>query len=313
MTGDGQLMVAVLGDDEDGNVSAAVERGGGRPGAVADACALIWSGGDVEDLAGALEQASGITWVQLPSAGIESFRPVVQRWPDLTWTCAKEIYGAPVAEQALALLLALRRGLPEFARAGRWSPEVLSEPLLGSGDVVTILGGGGIAVSLARLLAPLGVHVRVQRRSVAAGFDGPHAELFGEDQLAAALDGARALVVTLPLTDATRGLLGAPELRRLARGAVVLNVGRGPVLDTAALPPLLADGTLRGVGLDVTDPEPLPDDSPLWRHPACLVTAHTANPAPARIAAFAGLVTENVRRRVAGEPLRGLVDVAAGY
>jgi len=220
-------MVAVLGDDEDGNVCAAVERGGGRPGAVADARALIWSGGDVEDLAGALEQASGITWVQLPSAGIESFRPVVQRWPDLTWTCAKEIYGAPVAEQALALLLALRRGLPEFARAGRWSPEVLSEPLLGSGDVVTILGGGGIAVSLARLLAPLGVHVRVQRRSVAAGFDGPHAELFGEDQLAAALDGARALVVTLPLTDATRGLLGAPELRRLARGAVVLTSAGG--------------------------------------------------------------------------------------
>lgn len=72
------------------------------------------------------------------------------------------------------------------------------------------------------------------------------------------------------------------------------------MLDTAELPPLLADGTLRGVGLDVTDPEPLPDDSPLWRHPACLVTAHTANPAPAWIAAFAGLVTENVRRRVAG-------------
>ncbi len=313
MTGDEPLTGVVLGDDEDGSVGAAVERGGGRPGAVADARALIWSGGAVKELAEALEQASGVTWVQLPSAGIESFRSVVQRWPDLTWTCAKEIYGAAVAEQALALLLALRRGLPEFARAGRWSPDILSEPLVGSGDVVTILGGGGIAVSLARLLAPLGMHVRVQRRSFASGFDGPHDELFGEDELAAALDGAQALVVTLPLTDATRGLLGATELGRLAKGAVVVNVGRGPVLDTAAVLRLLADGTLRGVGLDVTDPEPLPDDSPLWDHPACLVTAHTANPAPSRVAAFAGLVTENVRRRAVGEPLRGLVDVAAGY
>jgi len=305
--------VAVLGPDRDGALVHAVRQGGGAIRGGQRPRAVVWAGGPAEDLAAALAQAPDVRWVQLPSAGIEDYEDLIGAHADLAWTCAKGIYGDSVAEHALALVLALRRGFPEHATGARWDRDILVEPLLGSGEIATVLGGGGIAARFAELVAPFGVHLRVVRRRTESGFDAPHDELLGDDQLHQALTGARVLLVTLPATAATRGLLGERELRLLAPGAVVVNVGRGSVLDQDALLRLLDERYLRGAGLDVTEPEPLPAGHPLWAQPRCLITSHTSNPASWRRTRLAEHVQENVRRWIAGEQLLGTVDAGAGY
>lgn len=304
----------VLGTDPGRLLADAVARA--APGSAPDAShasGVIWAGGPATDLEAALARLPAASWVQLPSAGIEEYEALIRSRCDLVWTCAKGIYGDSVGEHALALVLALRRGLPEHAVASAWDRDVSVEPLLGSGDVVTVLGGGGIAVRFAELIAPFRTHVRVVRRHPAAGFPGPAAEVLGDERLAEALTGARVLVVTLPATEATKGLLGERELRLLAPGAVVVNVGRGSVLDQDALLRLLEEGHLRGAGLDVTDPEPLPAGHPLWTQPRCLVTSHTSNPPDWRRARLAELVQENTCRFLTGQELLGRIEVAAGY
>ena len=114
-------------------------------------------------------------------------------------------------------------------------------------------------------------------------------------------------------TDATRHVVGAAELARCKPDAWLVNIARGSLVDTEALVEALADGRLGGAGLDVTDPEPLPDDHALWREPRALITPHAANPEEVRTRALADFTRENVRRFARGEPLRGVVDTGRGY
>jgi len=305
-------LVAIFGES-DGILTRAVELGGGTISPVEGATALVWAGGSPVDLEAAIEQAASARWVQLTSAGVDDYLDVIARHAQLSWTCAKGVYADSVAEHALAMILALRRGFSEHARRGHWASDILVEPLLGSSEVVTILGGGGIAGRLADLLAPFGVRVRIVRRQQNHSFDAPHERLFGIDDLDIALDGARVLVSTLPLTEQTRGLLDRNAFARLAPGAIVINVGRGPVLVQEPLLDLLESGHLRGAGLDVTDPEPLPANHPLWSRPGCLITSHTSNPTAWRTSQLAALVQDNVANYAHGRPLRGMVDASAGY
>jgi phosphoglycerate dehydrogenase-like enzyme len=305
--------ISVVGADEGDQLAQAVCAAGARLTPVSSAEALIWAGGPVEELTAATSACRRASWVQLPSAGVERYLSLIDSRPDITWTCAKAIYADSVAEHALALALAVRRGFPQLARAQSWTTELLVEPLLGSREIVTILGGGGIAVRLAQLLAPFGLDVRVARRTAAADFDAPHTASFTADELDQALTGARILFVTLPLTADTAGMIGAAELARLAPGAVLVNVGRGAVVDTTALLAALGTGKLRGAGLDVTEPEPLPAEHPLFSSPGVLVTSHTSNPTPWQRQRLARLVEANTRSWLAGEALHGQVDRTAGY
>jgi phosphoglycerate dehydrogenase-like enzyme len=306
-------VVAVLGPDPGGALERAAASGGARVTPDDVPAGLIWTGDDVEILRDSVAQSPDVQWVQLPSAGVEEYETLMRQHPQVMWTCAKSIYGAAVAEQAVTMLLALRRGLPAHAAARTWSPTVPSRPLVGSGDVVTPLGGGGIALHVAQLLAPFGIRLRVVRRQPGQSFAAPHDGIFSEHELDEVLAGTDALVLTLPLTERTRGMIGERELRLLNRGADVVNVGRGGVLDHGPLLPLLEESFLDGVALDVTEPEPLPPDSGLWSHPRCLITSHTSNPDVWRREQFAQLVRDNVTRFVAGQDLRGRVDLASGY
>lgn len=305
--------VAVVGADPQREMVRAVESGGGTLTCVEEAGGLVWGGGPDEVLGEVLGRAGRVRWVQLPSAGIEDYTDAIACHHGMTWTCAKGIYGPAVAEHALAMLLALRRGLLVHCAARHWTPDAPGVPLVGSGATVTLLGGGGIAAEFARLLAPFDLPVRVVRRRPAEGFPAAHVRIFAEDELDEALAGADVLVITLPLTARTCNLLGERELRLLAHGAVVVNVGRGGVLDQAALLALLEDATLSGAALDVTRIEPLPPQDPLWSHPRCLITSHTSNPSAWRRRQFAALVQDNVSRFLTGAELRGRVDVDAGY
>jgi phosphoglycerate dehydrogenase-like enzyme len=233
---------------------------------------------------------------------------VIRAHADRTWTCGKGVYAEPVAEHALALALAGLRGLGHYARAMSWTGQ-RGHNLLGAR--VTIVGGGGIAESLLRLLGPFGCDVTVVRRNSRAMAGATR--VVGDDQLDDALTGAELVVLALPLLPGTVGLIDRRRLELLAPDACVVNVARGQHVVTADLVGALGDGTLGSAGLDVTDPEPLPDGHPLWALPNAIVTPHTANTYEMALPLLGVRITDNVRRWIAGEPLVGSVDPVAGY
>ena len=287
----------------------AVEAGGGDLSKADDAVALVWAEtADAEGLGRVLDEHAGLRWVQLPWAGVEPYVDVIRAHADRTWTCGKGVYAEPVAEHALALALAGLRGLDHYTRATSWTGQ-RGRNLLGAR--VTIVGGGGIAESLLRLLGPFECDVTVVRRSPR-----PMASaraVVGDDRLGEALAGADVVVLALPLLPESVGLIDRRRLELLAPGACLVNVARGQHVVTEDLVEALRDGTLGSAGLDVTDPEPLPDGHPLWTLPNAVVTPHTGNTQEMALPLLSARITDNVRRWIAGEPLVGPVDPSAGY
>jgi phosphoglycerate dehydrogenase-like enzyme len=218
------------------------------------------------------------------------------------------VYAEPVAEHALALGLACLRDLPRRVREQRWGEQ--SGTTLYDGRV-TILGGGGITESLIALLKPMRSEVTVVRRAeeLMPGAD----RTLTTDRLHEALPRADLVVVALALTAETTGIIGAKELAAMEPHAALVNVARGRHVVTDDLVEALENGVIGGAGLDVTDPEPLPDGHPLWRAPNCVITPHTANTLAMARKPLSARITENVRRFAAGEPLIGPVDPALGY
>ena len=287
----------------------AVVAGGGRVVEPAAATGVVWTrADDPQGLDRLLDDHPDLAWVQLPWAGIEPYVDTVRRHPERVWACGKGVYAEPVAEHALALALAGLRHLDAYARADAWSAQAGTNLL---GARVTVLGGGGITESLLRLLGPFGCDITVVRRRPRA-MDGASV-VVGMDGLDDALRGAEVVVLALALTPETVGVLDRRRLELLSPHGWVVNVARGAHIVTDDLVAVLAAGRIGGAALDVTDPEPLPPDHPLWAEPRCLITPHTANTLEMAVPLLGERVRENVRRRLAGEPLLGPVDVAAGY
>jgi phosphoglycerate dehydrogenase-like enzyme len=290
-----------------GWIDAAVVAGGGEVVAAPDAEAVVWTHpADADGLRTLLAANPQLRWVQLPWAGIDAYRHLLDR--DHVWSCAKGVYSDPVAEHALALLLAGFRNLGPYSAATSWTSQV-GRNLLDAR--VTIVGGGGIAQVLIGLLAPFRCRVTVVRRHPAA-MDGVE-RVLGTDHLHEALADADAVVLALSLLPETVGIIGAAELAAMPDHAWLINVARGAHVDTAALVAALEAGTIGGAGLDVTDPEPLPDGHPLWALPNVIITPHTANTKAMARPLLSARITENVRRWSRGEPLVGLIDVDLGY
>jgi len=280
-------------------LAEAITLGGGRIVPLAEAEALVWAApSGAAQLADTVAAAPAIHWVQLPWAGIEPFAEVLDHGH--LWTCGKGVYAEPVAEMALTLALSGMRGFGTYARARTWS-EPEGRNLLGAR--VLILGGGGIADSLVRLLEPFDCRVTVVRRSLAP-------TLADLDDLLPAAD---VVVLALALTPETVGVIDAGRLGRMKPTAWLVNVARGGHVVTDDLVAALRDGTIGGAGLDVTDPEPLPAGHPLWSLPNCLITPHVGNTPEMAEPLLSRRVSDNVARFGAGEPLIGPVDVDAGY
>lgn len=194
----------------------------------------------------------------------------------------------------------------------RWNNQPYRETLKTlRGKTLGIFGLGAIGERVAAIAAPFGLRVIGLERTPrpVAGVS----EVFGPEQLPAFLAQSELLVNILPLTAATRGWIGARELAQLPRGAFFVNVGRGATVDTDALVEALRSGQLAGAGLDVTEPEPLPPDHPLWKLPHVLITPHYSGAQPDYFSHLGELFIENLRRYVAGEPLLNVVDKRAGY
>lgn len=285
----------------------AIVAGGGRVVDAAEATAAIWVDNDRPgELADVLATHPGIDWVQLPFAGIERFVNLVD--DGRTWTCGKGVYAEPVAELALTMMLAGMRHVVAYSRATSWGPRV-GLNLLGAN--VTILGGGGITESLVRLLGPFGCRVTVVRNRVQPM--GGVAEVIEADRYVDALPGADVVVLALPLTAETEGIISRNELELMEPHAWLVNVARGAHVVTDDLVWALTTDQIAGAALDVTEPEPLPDGHPLWSLPNCLITPHTANTAEMAIPLLAERIAANVRRYARGEALIGLVHTDLGY
>jgi phosphoglycerate dehydrogenase-like enzyme len=270
-----------------------------------EADGLVWCNWRPAGLKEALGTAPGLVWVQLPYAGIEEFVSLLD--DKHVWTCAKGVYGPAVAEFALALLLAGLRGIDRYSRERRWEPH--SQQTL-AGSKVAILGAGGIGRSLAEMLAALEAEPTVVSRS---GSPLPTARTLPQEQMLEAVKEADAVVLALPLTQATRGLVDRPFLDSMKDSAWLVNVARGQVVVTADLVEALEEGRIGGAALDVTDPEPLPPGHRLYELDNAIVTPHVANTSEIGTAALFRLVSENVRRFQAGEHLLGKVDPVLGY
>jgi phosphoglycerate dehydrogenase-like enzyme len=236
--------------------------------------------------------------VQTLSAGTDW---IEARMPPQAVLCsARGARDAPVAEWVLGALLGTTTRLLESARERRWTSLELAD--LG-GSTVVIVGMGSIGHRLASWLSVLDVEV------IGVGSQA-HDDVHGADELAELLPRADGVVLLTPLNDATRGLIGARELAAMADGAVLINAGRGPVVDTDSLVDEVSNGRLRAV-LDVTDPEPLPDDHPLWSAPGVLsITPHIAGDSPRGHARAAELAGEQLARWCAGDPLQNIVRPA---
>lgn len=285
----------------------AIHEGGGEVVDISEAEALVWADGTaVDELADALQDADAIRWVQLPFAGIEKVVHLIDF--DRTWTCGKGVYAEPCAELALTLALAGMRGLGKYARASKWT-KPRGANLFGAR--VTILGGGGITEVLLRLLKPFDCHVTVVRNRVRE-MDG--ADVVVEaDRYADCLPGADLVVLALPLTPDTEGMISRGELEMMEPNAWLINVARGAHVVTDDLVWALQNKVIGGAGLDVTVPEPLPADHPLWSMSNCIITPHVGNTPEMAIPLLAARITANVRRFAKGKALIGPIDVELGY
>jgi phosphoglycerate dehydrogenase-like enzyme len=242
--------------------------------------------------------------VQLQSAGYEQF---VGALPDGVTLCnAAGVHDASTAELALTLTLASIRDIPELVGSqGRrhWEPLRLRSAL--ADRRVLVVGYGRIGRAIARRFAPFEVTLTAVASRARAGDElVPH--VHGIDELPDLLPDHDVVVVIVPLTDSTRGLIDASLLGRMPDGALLVNVSRGPVVDTAALVAECTAGRLRAA-LDVTDPEPLPEDHPLWAAPGVLITPHVGGATDAMRPRAIALVRRQVEALLAGESVDNAV------
>lgn len=285
----------------------AIESAGGEVASLGpDVNALVWTDYSQPTLlAETLENNPQLQWVQLPFAGVDAFSSVLQK--QLRFTSAKGAYAQPVAEHALALCLALGRAIPERVKATSWG-EKFAVSLYESR--VLIVGGGGIAQELVRLLAPFGCPITVIRRN-------PQLELgsttYGFEHLDDELSKADFVIIASALTSETIGLFNRRRFALMKPSAYLVNIARGKHVVTEDLVEALNAGVIAGAAVDVTDPEPLPNGHPLWRAKNCIVTPHTADTPEQVTRMLAERIYRNVLAFRGEGDWVGLVDPAAGY
>lgn len=259
--------------------------------------------------------APRVRWVQATSAGIgQLLRRTALDRTDIVFTTASGVHAVPLAEFAALAMLYFAKQAPRMLlqqRDHRWERFAGGEL---RGRTVAVVGLGKIGTEVARVSRALGLRVTGTRRGGAAADSDPAVDQqrpLGE--LRELLADADYVVLAVPHTAETEGLIGAAELSRMRRGAVLVNVARGKVVDEPALVDALRSGQLGGAALDVFAQEPLPPESPLWDMPNVLVSPHSASTADSENAKLTDLFCENLRRYLEGRPLLNVFDHVRGY
>jgi len=294
--------VAQLGGLPDGMAADVWDGGEQLPESADEVEVVVLPSGVPASRMPVLAKLPRLNLIQLMSAGAEQAIPFVP--PGVTLCNARGAHDPAVAEWIMAVILAQVRELPRFAaaqQAATWAP-ARTGALAGQRGVV--VGYGSIGAAVERLLTPFGVTVQRIARRARNGVS-------AMDELAAALPDADIVIVLVPVTPATNGLVDARFLSQLHDGALLVNAARGSIVDTGALLTELRSGRLRAA-LDVTDPEPLPDGHPLWSAPGLLLTPHVGGATPQAVPRAMAVVRDQLARYASGEPLRNIVG-ADGY
>jgi D-2-hydroxyacid dehydrogenase (NADP+) len=263
--------------------------------------------------------ATHLRWVHSSAAAVEGLLPLtLLAGRDIAITNSRGVQAIPMAEHVMGGLLVLARKYDltlAAQREHRWIQNDLSRdwPWMLYGRTMTIVGLGTIGLEIARRAHAFGMRVTGVRRRVDAPCPEFVDRVVGPDRLADALRGCDVLVLSAPGIAATQRMIGAEQLALLNPGAVLVNVARGQVVDDAALQHALESGQLRGAVLDVFDREPLESSSPYWAMPNVVITPHSSGFRESHWDDVVALFSDNLRRFRSGEPLRNVVDAAAGY
>ncbi|HLJ35798.1 MAG TPA: D-2-hydroxyacid dehydrogenase [Ktedonobacteraceae bacterium] len=270
------------------------------------------------------ELASNLRWLQFPGAGVDNLRPtgLLNADSGIIITTASGIHAHSISEYVFGSMLMFNRSWPEMVRLQdrhRW-PRNSSWYNLGGRELVDqtlgIIGLGSIGRQIAHLGKAFGMRVIATRRSAGVADEQQEPEvdrLYPIDQLHEVLQQSDYVVLAVPLTPETEGLIGESELRAMRRTAYLVNIARGKVIDEDALIRALREQWIAGAGLDVTAEEPLPSDSPLYAMPNVILTPHISGESVHYERRLAELFADNLRRYRAGQPLRNQYDPARGY
>lgn len=264
-----------------------------------------------------LASARKLKWLQSPSAGVERIwsLPELQR-SDVIVTNARGAHAVNMAEHVFAMILTFSRGLlpaREFQKQHRWEARGAREYCYELADkTLGVIGYGNIGRQVARRARGFDMRVlAVDAEPVAS--DDPSTEVWPLSRLDDLLARSDVVVIAAPATPASKHLIGADQLRRMKREAGLVVISRGALFDHDALAAALRQGTIAWAGVDATDPEPLPADSPLWDIETCLITPHSSGHSIEKERRVIEIVRENARRLAHGEPLVNVVDKSKGY
>lgn len=320
-----QRLRSALGDDwELVEVRAPVSGRGDGGGSSAEARSAIHGAeiyfglGLPHDLLLAGLGGGRLRWIHTGTAGVASLLHAELVDSSIVLTNSAGIHAVPIAETVVGMMLHFARGLDHAVRAqheGEWRPDIYERSDAGirelSAATLGIVGYGGIGRAVARRAHAFGMRTAALRRTPAP--DDIAEMVTGDDALGRLLEMSDFVVLSVPATTETRGMIGPSELSRMRRGAVLVNVARGSVVDEAALLDALRSGHLRGAALDVFETEPLPRESPFWQLPNVLITPHVSGTSTRFWEREAELILDNVQRYVDGQNLINVVDPAAGY
>lgn len=254
-----------------------------------------------------------LRWVHVLSAGVEELLLPPIKQGRMLLSNSRGIHGIPISEHVFGLMLSFSRQLHKYGKnqtAGKWQREPTTEL---RAKTLGVVGLGSIGREIARLGAAFGMRVLAVRR----GPGGPQPEhvdrVLSMEGLDMVLRESDYLVLSVPLTPETKGLIGAKQLELMKPTAVLINIARGDIVDETALTAALESGVIAGAGLDVFQTEPLPPGSPLWRLANCIITPHSAALSPQYLARATDLFCRNLEAYLKGQPLPTLVDPTRGY
>ena len=266
-----------------------------------------------------VKAAKKLRWIYSPAAAVHTliFPELVQS--DIIITNARDVHGPVVAEHVIALILALAKKIPDavrFQQKHEWGQQRMWDELPRvrevAGATVGLIGLGSIGRAVAKSAKALGMRVVAVREHPGKGREGADA-VFGPAQLDEVFRQADYVVLAAPITVGTSAIANAERLALMKPGACLINVGRGPLVDEAALASALRASKIGGAALDVFPKEPLAPESPLWDLPNLLITPHTAALTDKVWERHYKLFSENLRRYLAGQPLLAVVDKHKGY
>lgn len=262
-----------------------------------------------------LRQAKSLKWLQCSFAGVDRYADQAQYAENIAITNASGAYGITISEHMVVTLLMLMRRMPEYhemQKKREWYCVGQIKSVMNS--VITVVGVGDIGSNFAKRVLPMGAFVRGVRRT-----EGPKPdfvdEIYTVDRLDEAITGADVVALCLPGTGETRRLFDHERMLKMKPGAILMNVGRGNAVDLLALDELLRSGHLGGAAIDVTEPEPLPPEHPLWTAPHALITPHISGNTslPLTCDIIVDIFLDNLERYSKGQALQHLVNLKMGY